>query len=470
MSDTYEIPIPGEADGACLIYRRNTKDGSSFYLKRRLPIEKRPNRRNPYHVISLKTSNFEDAKKKGYKLLLEIDGKLLSGQGLRGDTFNKIALAWLDRQKEWSKLTGYEDDSHVKASAILRHKSVLNRYLLPFFGAMKIAEIQQSDCQRYTTWRRNYYLDGPGKDETHIEFIKDGKKYHRPTRKTVKPSHSTLVKDAATFNAIIKYADEEKGARFTTRPTLKFKKSDGKPAGKRERFTRPEMEDMLGGLVQRCALNMGLNIEAHHYRVVLSNLVEFLYLTGIRPSEAMWLKKKHLIGKADQLRVQIARDNGALKSLTHVRLVIPKRSLERTVQQLFSFYEEIWANNFPQSIPDRMYEGSEDFDFRSAIDDEQWLFAHPDKSRIISMRKSFGNAMDALNLRGHKDQKRSLYSLRHTYASEMIEEGATAKGLWMLCKNLGTSPGMLMAHYGQALHEVDAEMFLGAELEPDDEW
>lgn len=470
MLDKHEIPIPGEAEGACVIFRRSTTAGSAFYLKRRLPIDKRPNRRNPYHVVSLKTPDLEEAKVKGYKLLLEIDGKLQSGLGLQGDSFNKISRAWLSRLVEWSQLSGYSDDHHIKQSAIKRHKSVLDRYLLPFFGGIKIAEIQQTDCQRYTTWRRNFYLDGPGKLETSIEFTRNGKKYNRPTRKTAKPSYSTLIKDAATFNAIMKYAEEERGVQFSTRPTLKFKKSDGKPVSRRERFQKSEMEALLKGLEQRCIPGNGVGFNSLYYRIVLNYLVEFLYVTGIRPSEAMWLKKKHLVGKADQLRVHIAQDNPALKSLSHVRVVIPKRSLEQTIQNLFSFYEEVWTHNFPQSIPERMYEGAASFDFRDCIADEQWLFAHPNKGRIVSMRKSFGNAMDDLGLRGLKDQKRSLYSLRHTYASEMIEEGVTAKGLWTLCQNLGTSPAMLTAHYGQALHEVDAEMFLGAELVPEGEF
>ena len=81
------------------------------------------------------------------------------------------------------------------------------------------------------------------------------------------------------------------------------------------------------------------------------------------------------------------------------------------------------------------------------------------------MNRSFGRALAALNLKQDGDQRRSLYSLRHTYASEFIENGGAAKGVLMLCQNLGTSPAMLYAHYGQALHEVDAELFLGNQLD-----
>jgi len=169
----------------------------------------------------------------------------------------------------------------------------------------------------------------------------------------------------------------------------------------------------------------------------------------------MWLQRRHLEGRGRALRVAVARDNPGLKQLIHARKVIPTTGLHATVLALFNFYAHEGVPWLHSDLPDsidspekvRYYHFPDDF----------WLWSHPDGSRVESMDHSFANALKDLGLEKHQGKRRSLYSLRHTYASEQIEMGATKNGVALLCSNLGTSEAMLRKHYGQALSELSAD-------------
>ena len=59
-----------------------------------------------------------------------------------------------------------------------------------------------------------------------------------------------------------------------------------------------------------------------------------------------------------------------------------------------------------------------------------------------------------LGLLYHDGRKRSLTSLRHTYASERIE--ARAADLKSIADNMGTTVDMLHKHYSQEIRELRA--------------
>jgi hypothetical protein len=66
-----------------------------------------------------------------------------------------------------------------------------------------------------------------------------------------------------------------------------------------------------------------------------------------------------------------------------------------------------------------------------------WLFCHPDGKRIKSFDDGFDEVLADLGLLYHDGRKRSLTSLRHTYASEKIE--ARTADLKSIADNMGTT-------------------------------
>ena len=78
---------------------------------------------------------------------------------------------------------------------------------------------------------------------------------------------------------------------------------------------------------------------------------------------------------------------------------------------------------------------------------DDFVFAHRDGRPIHSMKKSFVSLIDACGV-GFDNQgnRRTLYSLRHTYATFRLEEGTD---IYTLARNMGTSISMIERFYGQ---------------------
>jgi hypothetical protein len=143
-----------------------------------------------------------------------------------------------------------------------------------------------------------------------------------------------------------------------------------------------------------------------------------------------------------QYRVLIRSDN-QLKHYTHERTVIPLIEMTTYFDQLLS----ILLINLPEHVigdakrPDQLHP-------------DIWLFCHLDGKRIKSFDNGFDGVLSGLGLLYHDGRKRSLTSLRHTYASERIE--ARTADLKSIADNMGTTVEMLYKHYSQEIHELRA--------------
>jgi integrase len=94
------------------------------------------------------------------------------------------------------------------------------------------------------------------------------------------------------------------------------------------------------------------------------------------------------------------------------------------------------------------------------VADDDLVFCMPDGSPIGGFSEMFRKALDATNLRvGISGEPRTLYSLRHTYATWNLRRGLTYE---QLKSQLGTSITMLQKHYDHATADTWAdELLLG---------
>lgn len=77
---------------------------------------------------------------------------------------------------------------------------------------------------------------------------------------------------------------------------------------------------------------------------------------------------------------------------------------------------------------------------------DSYVFSHPDGSPIKSFKKSFNSLIKSAGVeRNSFGEKRTVYSLRHTYATFRLQEGTNH---YALAQNMGTSVSMLEKHYG----------------------
>ena len=207
-----------------------------------------------------------------------------------------------------------------------------------------------------------------------------------------------------------------------------------------------------------------------------------LHGTGLRVAEATRLKVKHLrriaenlarrdayrkelqlaVGKDDrhlpeldrqklieesvsqlyEYRVLVGLDN-QLKHYTHQRSVVPLTEMTGFFWQLLT----VLIINLPPSIVG-------DIERPDQLPPDVWLFCHLDGRRIKSFDNGFDEVLTDLGLLYHDGKKRSLTSIRHTYASERIE--ARVADLKAIADNMGTTVDMLHKHYAQEIRELRA--------------
>lgn len=88
------------------------------------------------------------------------------------------------------------------------------------------------------------------------------------------------------------------------------------------------------------------------------------------------------------------------------------------------------------------------------------VFCMPDGSPITGLSAMFRQALDATGLRvGFGGEERTLYSLRHTYATWNLRRGVTYE---QLKTQMGTSMAMLQKHYDHATADTWAtDLLLG---------
>ena len=83
------------------------------------------------------------------------------------------------------------------------------------------------------------------------------------------------------------------------------------------------------------------------------------------------------------------------------------------------------------------------------------VFCHPDGTPIKSFKKSFASLLKSGGVEADTfGQRRTIYSLRHTYATFRLQEGVNH---YTLAKNMGTSVAMLEKHYGHTSNVAAAD-------------
>jgi integrase len=166
-------------------------------------------------------------------------------------------------------------------------------------------------------------------------------------------------------------------------------------------------------------------------RVMLVNYVLILANTGIRVGEARHLKWRDVrevdgeIGKAANIVLTVSGKTG-------VREVVAR------TPEVKGYFKRILDLRLAElATPDTP---------KPVVPDDSLIFCHPDGSPIGSFKKSFLSLIRLAGVeRDSHGQLRTIYSLRHTYATFRLHEGVHQ---FILARNMGTSVAMLEQYYG----------------------
>jgi integrase len=380
-----------QADQTTILFKRPRS--SNWQVRFKLPS-------GTWHAVSTGHADLASAKPTSIEIQQRTLAQLAVGQPIFIKTFGEVA-------REELLAMSRAQDNHRAPTTFKDYTFAINKYLIPFFDRTAIADINDETIDDFSAWREA----AMGK----------------------KPKASTLRNHASAYNRVITLARRQgligQDRTFPDLP-IAGELSQARPA-----FSQPEIDDLLAFMAD---WELGGRLRMSRLmRRLCRSYVEFLLYTGIRHgTEARALRWRHLqwhmIGQQRYLRVWVSGKTGP-RYLIAKHQAIP--ALERLARwQALGFAE---LDGVIKARLDRL------------------VFAYPDGGMPYQMEGVFRTLMRdsglALDTAG---RNRTLYSLRHTYATFALADGIP---IHTLARQMGTSVGMIERHYSKLTPMLNAE-------------
>jgi hypothetical protein len=285
--------------------------------------------------------------------------------------------------------------------------AVIETYLIPFFGKMYLTSITSKHIAEFEVWRN--------------------------TQLRRKPKVSTLLTFATAFTRITKTAVEQGWISDkipVPKLSLRGEKGEVRPA-----FTKTEVS-----LIQTQLRSWYVGVEGYtcEMRLMLRDLVDILMLTGMRQgTESMNIEWKHIEWYVEKdvryLRFWVSGKTGA-------RWLIAKHECAEVLKRIQATHENIADMTLDELLEMKL---------------AQRVFRFKDGRKPFEMNKVFRRLLEEMNLvKGQAGTDRTLYSLRHTYATQELLAGTD---IHTLARQMGTSVVMLERHYSKLTATMAAE-------------
>lgn len=336
------------------------------------------------HRVSTGTDSLAHAKDFAHDWYLELHGKFKRGEVRAEKTFKEAAKEF---EKEYEIITeGQRSPAYVRG-----HKDRIRLHLNPFFGALGLSQITPGKVQEYRMHRRQA---------------------EKP------PARTTLHHETVTLRQVLKTALRHGWMAYLPDMTAPYK-SSGK-IGHRAWFSPDEYKQLYTATRKRSQ-----DKENHRRKAAahLHDYILFMANTGLRPDEAARLEFRDvkIVDDRDcgerilEINVRGKRGVGWCKSMRGA-----VRPFERIQKRLSS--KDKGTGEVVKPKP------------------TERLFPNRQSSLLNSILVEAGLKEDR---EGHK---RTAYSLRHTYISFRLLEGAD---IYQVAKNCRTSVEMIEKTYAR---------------------
>lgn len=335
--------------------------------------------------VSTKEESLARAKEFAEDWYLELRGMARVGELKHEKTFRQAAERYLI---EYEVITaGTRNPIYVQGN-----KRRLDNYLIPFFGGMGLSEVTAGKIQDYRVWRLGYSVPRFGKTD------------QPPPKKP--PAKNTIHQEIVTLRQVLKTAIRH--GWLTHLPDFSTPYKSAEKISRRAWFSPDEYKQLYEATRRRLQRHQGKRYEYEAGQ--LHDLVLFMANTGLRPDEVKRLQYRDVTIVDDldtgetilEIEVRGKRGVGYCKSMTGA-----VRPFERLVQR-----------NKPQPS-DPIFPTLHSEMFNRVLAEEDLKF-------------------------DREGQRRTLYSLRHTYISLRLMEGAD---IYQVAKNCRTSVEMIEKHY-----------------------
>lgn len=372
-------------DGECVVYRRH--NSPVWYCRYKL-------QNGSWHRTSTRKASLEYAIQVACELYDLSRFRQRLGLAHNAPDFAEIAHATLQELRK-------DLDGGIGKSVYYTYITCIEKYFLPYFEGKRIEELTYTDMKEFELWR------------------------NRQMGKA--PKASTLNNFSSTWSKLQQVAVNK--GWLSDKVAIPKLTSRGQKSTARPAFSREEM-DKLVTFMQTWALEGRLAVE-REMRPLLRDYVEILLLTGMRHgTEALGIKWQHIEWHTDKgiryLRIWVSGKTGG-------RWLIAKHSAVEALRRLHARQQDIkditFEALFQQRIPFAIFRFSTGY-------------------QPPSLNGTFRRLMrDSGLVKDSNGQTRTLYSVRHTYATlELLEKGTD---IHTLSKQMGNSVAMIEKHYSK---------------------
>ncbi len=287
--------------------------------------------------------------------------------------------------------------------------SIIERYFVPYFGERQLETLTHTDVREFELWRDR--------------------------RLTRKPKTSTLNNFTSAWSRLVATAVEQ--GYISERVPVPKLTSKGEKGKTRPAFSKEEIEQLLA-FVEGWSQQGRLAVE-REIRPLLRDYIEMLLYTGMRHgTEAMGIRWRdlewHTKDGVRYLRVWVDGKTGG-------RWLIAKHRAVAVLERLHARQRDICELSFETTFAERV---------------PHKLFRFSDGYQPPSLNGTFRRLMRDTGLLKNEDgQNRTLYSLRHTYATFELLRGGT--DIHTLSKQMGNSAAMIERHYSKLTATMAAD-------------
>lgn len=372
---------------------------------------------------STKCKNIDDALLKAEKWHNEMTFLHEHGLSVKRRTFAAMCDLYIDEFENDVKL-GLKNARNLKD-----YRKIIDSYLRPYFGRRYIDQIKNKDIAEYQTWRMAYWITGDGAKDKFITYKRNGKTIKRPKPKGKLPSYTTQNRENVVLRAIFRTALKNDILTEIQIPTITINKKQNNKKNRRPAFTREEYDKLTDFLFEWPNEKYCKNKER---RWLLRNYVIFLAHSGLRPGtetdNLCWKHLRQIETTRGEKRFVLTVDgktgirNPVVSDVAHAALTQIKIDIETA--------------------------GTE-------IKPDMPVFCLPDGTPVKNdyFRQLFHKALKKSGLlKDASNQQRSLYSLRHTYATFQLLYKKVS--IYTLKEQMGTSIRMIELYYGHLTPEL----------------
>lgn len=379
-------------------------------------LYKRPN--TPFWSVRYKAGNkwlrkttkqkkLEDAKQAAVKLVTNAWFRLENDLPIVSKRFKQVANLAIRRMQDLI------DHGQAKVS-YKRYIQVINKYLIPFFANHNIDKIDYALLAKFDAWR-----------QIQMQGV---------------PSQSAIN----THNAALGRVFEEALMRgYMQKLQVPYLQNKGVSSARRDDFTAEEYIELCR-YIRKWQYKAR---EGHEFEVrsLLRDYVLLVANTGIRPgTEGMNLKWQHImLVKQDNVEYLTLNIMGKTNRMRAIQVRPKVAGYLRRIQMRD---DELKHMTFKQLI---------------AASVDKYVFRVNDKDMTSNFGRMFKRLLTEAELLVDKrsGNDRTLYCLRHYYATAMITKGRVTTA--QLAKYMGTSEAMIEKHYGHLNLQRIAGKFAG---------